>query len=311
MNEVEIVPQADFGGKAILVTGATGFIGAHLCRKLKRLGAKIHAVSRQLVDDTQYSWYQADLSDSVQVDSLFEKIKPRYVFHLASLVKGARDETLVMPMCEANLLSTINILSAATKLDNCRVILTGSLEEPEGEISRAVPSSPYAAAKSAASSYARMYRELYGLSVVTARLFMVYGPDQKDDKKLVPYVIKSLLKNEQPKLMSGQRKIDWIYVEDVVDGYIAIASQDDISDYDVDIGSGELHSVQSVVEMLSYMIESSVIPELGSVPDRAMERERVANIQRTKELSGWSPKYSLCSGLGETVKWYAADVSKR
>jgi len=296
--------QVDFNNKAVLVTGASGFIGAHLCRKLKTLGARVYAVSRQPVSDTQYNWAQVDLSVSSQVDALFEKVKPDFVFHLASLVKGQRDESLVLPMCEANLLSTINTLSAASKLEGCRVILTGSLEEPEGDIATAIPSSPYAAAKSAASAYARMYRELYGLSVVTARLFMVYGPDQKDDKKLVPYVITSLLNNEQPSLMSGQRKVDWIYVGDVVDGYIALASHEAIEDYDVDLGAGESHTVQYVVEALSDIVQAAVQPAFGSVPDRPMERIRVANVARTKALTGWYPKHSLQEGLAETVKWY-------
>ncbi|VAW83827.1 UDP-glucose 4-epimerase [hydrothermal vent metagenome] len=298
------VSQVNFDGKTIFVTGATGFIGAHLCRKLKQLGARIHAVSRYRVNDAAYTWHQAELSNSDQVDLLLNQIKPHYVFHLAGLVKGARDESLVMPMCEANLLSSIHILSAASKLDQCRVILTGSLEEPGGQASAPIPSSPYAAAKYAASAYARMYRELYNLSVVTARLFMVYGPDQKDDKKLIPYVINNLLKNEQPNLMSGQREVDWIYVEDVVNGYIAIALQKSLSDYDIDIGSGELHTVQFVVDSLTDIIQPSVSTQFGSVPDRAMEQIRVANVSRTKELTGWSPEHSLLSGLEKTVKWY-------
>ncbi len=303
-----MVSQTELSDKTVLVTGATGFIGAHLCRRLKQQGARVHAVSRHVVDNTTYQWHQAELANSEQVDSLFGQIKPHYVFHLASLVKGARDEALVMPMCEANLLSTLHILSAATKMEQCRLILTGSLEEPEGQISSSVPSSPYAAAKSAASAYARMYRELYGLSVVTARLFMVYGPDQKDDKKLIPYVIKSLLKNEQPNLMSGQRQVDWVYVDDVVNGYIAIASQKEVMDHDVDIGSGELHTVQAVVEMLTTIIQPSTHPQFGSMPDRPMERIRVANISRTQALTGWCPQYSLYSGLEKTVQWYAKNI---
>ncbi len=294
----------DFEGKKVLVTGATGFIGAHLCRKLKALGAMVYAVSRQSVDDTQYTWCQADLSVATQVERLFDHAKPDFVFHLASLVKGQRDEALVLPMCEANLLSTIHVLSSASKKEGCRVILTGSLEEPEGDIARAVPSSPYAAAKGAASAYARMYRELYGLSVVTARLFMVYGPDQKDDKKLIPYVVSSLLNGERPSLMSGKREVDWVYVADVVEGYIALAAHKHIADYDVDLGSGETHTVQYVVEALSDILEAKEPPAFGSVPDRPMERIRVANVARTKELIGWQPQYALHRGLRETVEWY-------
>jgi len=137
-------------------------------------------------------------------------VAPDIIFHLASFVSGRRELEFVLPALRSNFLSTVNLLVCATTLGCRKVVLTGSLEEPEGDIESAVPApSPYAAAKGAASAYARMFYALYGTSVVTARLFMVYGPGQNDHKKLVPYVTRSLLKNQVAELMSGTREVDW------------------------------------------------------------------------------------------------------
>ena len=74
--------------------------------------------------------------------------------------------------------------------------------------------------------------------MVTARLFIGYGPDQKDQKKLIPYVTRSLLRSEVPLLMSGTRECGWIYVDDVVDAYLALAATPGIKDSTIDVGTG-------------------------------------------------------------------------
>jgi nucleoside-diphosphate-sugar epimerase len=84
--------------------------------------------------------------------------------------------------------------------------------------------SPYAAAKFAASAYGRMFHALYHTPVTILRLFMVYGPGQQDLRKLVPYVTLALLKGEMPRVSSGVREVDRIYVDDVAAGYLAAAT---------------------------------------------------------------------------------------
>ena len=167
-----------------------------------------------------------DLADGAAVGELIDKVRPDVVFHLASHVAGAREVELVAPTFDANLASTVHLLTAVTRHGCRRFIQVGSLEEPEPGEAVAVPSSPYAAAKMAASAYARMFHGLYGTPVVLARLFMVYGPAQKDLRKLIPYLVLSLLRGREPKLSSGSREVDWIYVDDVVDGLILAAECD-------------------------------------------------------------------------------------
>lgn len=291
--------------RTVLVTGASGFIGSRLCERLSDLGAVVHGVSRRQRSDGAVSrWWQADLDDGIATRRLVEAIEPELIFHLASLVSGKRGIEYVLPALRSNLLSTVNLLISATGTTCSRVVLTGSLEEAEGDTSIAIPTSPYAAAKGAASAYARMFHALYGTPVVTARLFMVYGPDQKDENKLVPYVTLSLLRGELPQLMSGTREVDWIYVDDVIDAYLALATKEGLEGETVDVGSGELTSVRGVVEHLVEIALPGAQPGFGAVADRPLERVRVANIEHAYSLTGWKPETSLADGLRKTVDWY-------
>ena len=298
--------------KKILVTGASGFIGSHLCRDLIKLKAQVYGVSRQEPKklDSSIQWRQGDVSDSRFVDKLINKIRPQLIFHLASYVVGLRDLDAVRPTFHSNLLSAINLLVACTYTGCERIILIGSQEEPEDGGTQAIPSSPYAAAKWAASSYARMFHALYQTPVAIARIFMVYGPGQNDLQKLVPYVTLSVLRKESPKLTSGERQVDWIYVEDVVEGLIAMAQTKNIEGCKIELGSGKLRSIKDIVERLVRIIDREITPLFGNIADRQMEQIRVADIADTYEKIGWKPKISLEEGLERTVAWYKQQINK-
>ena len=298
-----------FKQRTVLVTGASGFIGSRLCQRLTDVGAVVHGVSRSLRENGAVSrWWQAELDDETATRRLVESIAPDIIFHLASFVSGKREIEYVMPALRSNLLSTLNLLIAATETACPRVVLTGSLEEAEGDAATATPASPYAAAKGAASTYARMFHSLYGTPVVTARLFMVYGPNQKDHTKLVPYVTLSLLRGQLPQLMSGTREVDWIYVDDVIDAYLCLAGKEGIEGETVDVGSGELTSVRGVVEHLTEMIRPGTQAEFGRVADRPFERVRVADVGHAHSVTGWEPKTTLVEGLRKTVGWYRSNL---
>ena len=128
------------------------------------------------------------------------------------------------PTFHTLLASTVNLLTAVTDVGGGRVVLSASLEEPtNGAADRLVPESPYAAAKLAAGAYARMFVKLYDTPVVSLRPFMAYGPGQ-NPMKIIPYTILSLLRGDAPQLSSGERALDWVYVEDVIDAFLAAAS---------------------------------------------------------------------------------------
>jgi UDP-glucose 4-epimerase len=293
-------------GKSALVTGASGFIGSRLCERLLEQRAEVHGVSRSQQTTTFIRWSSTDVCDTEKMLALIRDVKPDFIFHLASHVSGSRGLDAVLPTFQANLVSSVNVLLAAAEVGCSRVVLAGSLEEPGTDDRQPVPVSPYAAAKSAASTYGRMFESLYDVPVVTLRIFMVYGPRQRDETKLVPYVITSLLRGEAPALSSGTRPVDWIYVDDVVDALIASATAERVVGETVDVGSGALTPIRTVVEGIVDLIRPPVEPHFGALPDRPNERVRVADVERTRALLHWMPRTPLAEGLSATVNWYAA-----
>ncbi len=291
--------------RTVLVTGASGFIGAHLCRRLRKLGHRVTGVSRRhpenLPDGVEPC--RADLASPGETAALLARIQPEWIFHLAGCVTGGRGMELVRPTFEANLASTVNLMEAAARQGGCRrFVLAGSLEEPDAV--QSPPSSPYAASKAAATAYARLFHSLYDFPAVIARIFMVYGPDQKDEKKLVPYVIESLLRGEAPRLSSGTREVDWIYVDDVVDGLIRLAAAPDLEGRTLDLGSGERVSVRDVVERIARLTGAAVPLHFDPAADRPMEQIRTADAARTESLAGWRPRVTLDEGLLATIAWH-------
>jgi UDP-glucose 4-epimerase len=294
----------------VLVTGASGFIGSHLVDRLTQAGLEVHGVSRRAIPHAggAVRWWQADLADAEAVREVVQGVAPAVIYHLASHVAGARDVGLVMPTFASNLQSTVNLLAAAVEAGGARVILTGSMEEPVPGGLDAVPCSPYAAAKYAATGYARMFHALYGLPVVTLRVFMVYGPGQQDVRKLVPYVVLSLLRGEAPRLMSGERQVDWVFVNDVVDALVAAGAPSEAAGRTLDVGSGQVARVREIVERLVELIDPKIVPQFGAVPDRALEQVRVADVGPTEAVLGWKPATALDEGLRRTIDWYASHV---
>jgi UDP-glucose 4-epimerase len=178
------------------------------------------------------------------------------------------------------------------------------MQEPEPGDSAAAPCSPYSASKWACSGYARMFHALYQLRVVIARPMMVYGPGQWDVTKLLPYVTTSLLNGTSPALGSGTRELDWVFIDDVVEGLMTVAISSTIDGETIDLGSGALTSVRALVEQVVALVGADVPVRFGALPDRPFERPRAARTEETRRLTGWSAATPLREGLSRTVAWY-------
>lgn len=304
-------PMNSLSGRRLLVTGASGFIGARLCRRAAEAGAVVHAVSRAPQADAEgLHWERGDLTEEATTRDVVRRVQPEHVLHLASEVTGSRDVQFVLPMLRANLLAAVNLMVACAEVGRPRVVLAGSMEEPDMGDPEAVAQSPYAVAKWGQLAYARHFQALHGLPVVHLRVFMVYGPGQLDLQKLVPYVTVSLLRGEAPKLTSGAREVDWIYVDDVVDAFLRAAVAPDAVGRSLDVGSGELLSARSLVERLHELVGGDVAPEFGAVRDRRMERVRAADPATATEGMGWRPRTPLAEGLARTVDFYRSRLER-
>jgi UDP-glucose 4-epimerase len=290
--------STDLDRARVLVTGARGFIGVHLVARLLELGAEVHGTSRSAQPDGGggMRWHTCDLGSSGAVRRLFAELRPDFAVHLSSLADGRRDRELVLATFESETVATVNVLTAASEAGIRRLILPGSLEEPEGA---SVPSSPYAAAKAASRLYARMFHALYGLPVVMTRIFMTYGPGQPE-WKLVPSVVRTFLSGRAPEIASPARAVDWIYVADLVAGLLRVLTAPGLEGQSVDLGSGELTNVAEIVALLRQLIAPGIEPRFGQSP-RVNERVCRADATETLRLTGWRPVIGLHEGLRLTV----------
>jgi len=297
---------SSFRTRRVLVTGASGFIGSHLCRRLFEEGAEVFAISRKQQPNTVNGpqWRQLDLTDINAARSGLEGIRPDLIFHLSSYAQGERELALVLPTFWSDLAVTVNVLTAATEIGFQRLVTAGSMEEP---VTGEIPSSPYAAAKSASRSYARMFHLLYNAPTVMTRIFMTYGPGQSS-KKIIPYCITSFSRGVPVKISSPHRKVDWIYIDDVVRGLLAVAVTPGLEGHSVDLGSGELIEIQDVVRRIHRIMKSDVPVEFGGLSERSCEEVRCSDARKTFNQVGWRPRVTLDSGLESTVRFFAGAI---
>jgi UDP-glucose 4-epimerase len=293
-------------GDRVLVTGATGLIGRHVVSLLHD-EVEVYAVSRSKMSSTdrRVNWLTCDLSLPGSAQELIEHVQPGVVLHLAGAVRGDRTLDAVYPTLTANLVATVELLEAATRTRVQRIVLSGSLlEEPTGGGTTAVPPSPYGASRWAATSYARMFHSLFEAPVTILRPSYAYGPGQ-DSTKLLPHVIRSVLRGERPELASGERRIDFVFAEDVGRAYLAAAGAAGVDGETIDIGSGVTTQVREFVGAAVDMLgKDCPRPIFGALPERPFEQEIHVDTAPAAKLLGWTATTSLDEGLRKTVAWY-------
>jgi nucleoside-diphosphate-sugar epimerase len=138
------------------------------------------------------------------------------------------------------------------------------------------------------------------MPVVMARIFMAYGPGQPE-WKLIPATALRMLRGEPARIESPDRRLDWIYVSDVVAGLLAILRAAHPPDEVIDLGSGELTPIRELVERLRRTTGCASPPVWGSGVARGNQREWQADTARSAALTGWSPRVALDEGLALTV----------
>lgn len=294
--------------RKVLITGANGFLGSHLVARLERLGASVYAVSRSTSEHQGNACrITADLSKEDTVSKLFNEIQPELVIHLAGYGVGSPGIENVLPTLQNDVATAINVMVAGTRAGTKRLLFAASLEEPEPGTSE-VAGSPYAAAKWTISMYAAMFHKLYRTPLVMLRPFMTYGPGQKEHK-LIPYATLSMLRGESPTLGSGLRLADWVFVEDVVEAFVAALTASDIEGSTFDLGSGQLVSIRNVITKIADLIGGSTRPVFGGIPDRPTEKVRAAETSQTEQLLQWKSNTTLEDGLRQTIAWYQGQLS--
>jgi len=294
----------------VLVTGSNGFIGRHLCHRLHAQGAQLVLLQRQAHPAI---WPGAralvvDTSERAGIASALRETKPDVVFHLAGFVSGERSREAMTRAFDGNVLFSANILlSCLAHLPETRVIFTSSLEASNPLQTAAETGSAYGVSKLMVEVLSGTLHELYAAPMFSARLGMVYGPSDPNCDRLVPTVIRAFLKREAPHLSSGKRRSDWVYIDDVITGLLAMASKPALQQPALDLASGELHSVREVAELLASIMGATVPIHYDPSRDRPHEQERAADMVTTRAVLGLrGAATDLRTGLTRTVEAYRA-----
>lgn len=299
----------------VLVTGATGFVGACLTRRLLEMGHEIHVFVRQ----TANSWriadiahhlvlHDVDLRDAHAVEQTVASIRPNKIFHLATY-GGFSFQKDVDAIYAANLLGTVNLIHACEKVGFDCFIHTGSSSEygiktePMKESDLLEPLGDYAVSKAAATLFCRSEALQKGLPIVTLRVFSPYGP-WDDPQRLIPYVIASLLNGTSPELSSPASVRDYIFIDDVIDAYLAVMGASITAGEIYNVGSGRQTGIGEVVDRIVSALDNGVMPRWGAEsPKRPEPNVWVADTGKMKTHFNWEATTCLEDGLQQTISW--------
>ncbi len=312
----------NWSGKRVLVTGAEGFIGSHLVKRLLNEGASVHA----LVKPESSPWriqeclgrlsiLEADIADPASLQPGIPRLKPQIVFHLAALVDVSRSWELIASLAQTNIMGTIHLLTAVKDAPLEAFIHTGSSEEygdapsPIPETRRESPISPYSFSKLAGAQFCQMAARTFGLPVTVVRLFPVYGPLQ-DSAMFIPSAISDLLLKKAFKMSPGEQMRDFTYVDDVVEAYLKVACCPQARGELLNVGSGAAHRVREIVEIIRRLVGGDTKVAVGALPYRKGEGSEIfCDNRKIRQLTGWSPRITLGEGLRLTVDWHKSYYS--
>ncbi|MEC0370788.1 NAD-dependent epimerase/dehydratase family protein [Paenibacillus chibensis] len=268
----------------ILVTGATGFIGASLVRALlQRDGNEVYITARKTSDfwrikdcllDSRNTYY-CNLENRNETFNLIRNIQPDIIYHTAAY-GGLPNQTETDRIISANLNATINLLDAARSCGVQQFINTGSSSEygikdqPMKESDLCEPVNIYGITKLAATNYCRMMGQIHHYNVCTLRLFSPYG-DLEDSKRLYPCIIHALKNNERAKLSKPNSVRDFIEINKVIEVYEKIIHVNYEPGDIINIGSGRQQTIAQFYTMLAHKLKKNIEPIWGEAPPRSNE----------------------------------------
>ena len=314
----------------LLVTGGAGFIGSAL---VDRLVVEGHEVV--VLDDLSSGRLEnlADAlstghADHVEVDlagpeltGVVAEARPEVVFHLAAQIDVRRSVADPAADARINVLGSVALAKAAADQGARRLVFAGSGGTAYGEpdpadlpVDEAYPpraTSPYGVAKRAVEDYLTSFTALYGLESVSLRLGNVYGPRQDPNGEAgVVAIFCTRLLTDEPVLVygDGTQTRDYVYVDDVVEAFVAAASEPQAVGHRLNIGTGV---ESSVLELYAALREVNGFgPEPTFAPARTGEMHRIGlDVRRAKEVLGWRAQVDLPTGLERTWVWAFQQVN--
>lgn len=311
--------------KNVLVTGADGFIGSHLCELLVAKGYKVRALT---VYNSFNSWGWLDSSESSEsMDIISGDIRDPFfcqgickdidiIFNLAALIAIPYSYEAPSSYINTNVTGTLNLLESARNANIKQFIQISTSEVygtakyvPIDEAHPLQPQSPYSASKIASDSIAMSYYNSFNLPVTIARPFNTYGPRQSA-RAVIPTIITQIASGVQEiKLGDVSPTRDFNYVIDTCEALISLIMNEESIGKTINIGSNTENSVLETVNLIKEIMNSSV----EIIYDRARTRPENSEVHRLvcddtllKSITKHSHKYDLKSGLEQTIEWFSS-----
>lgn len=308
--------------KAVLVTGAGGFIGSHVTRRMLRENARVSVLVRENTDlwrladiVDRISIFKADIRDHIGVEQCIAYSRPDYVFHMAAYGVDSRQKDYRVA-AETNILGTINLLNAL-KDSSCKKLLNiGSCMEYGNKVGvireDAVlePFNIYGGTKAAATILAHQLARENNLDLITLRAFGIFG-ENEGSHKFYPNIIISLLRGDTVKLTGCQQYRDYCYIDNLMDALVLAVLNLECRNEVFNVGSGCIHQLKYYVNLVYRHFPNALKPQFGAIPYRADEVWKPhPDVRKIKAMLGWIPKISLQEGLVRTISWYAQNLDK-
>ena len=302
----------------IVVTGVAGFVGSNLTKRLLDRGYPVIGIDNLSAGtaenvDRRVEFHQTDIR-APEIYPLFEGADA--VFHLAA--KTCLPECVNNPLEAAsmNVMGTLNVLEAARRAKVRKFIYADTSAEYEGiyefptREEQIRPIGVYAASKHGGATFCESYRELYGINVTILRYFNVYGPAQ-DWRRVIPPVMSSfiirLLQGERAVIYgTGEKRRDFIYVDDVNDFHILVLEDQRTDGKIFNVGSGTNFSINEVYELVEELLKTGLRPIYNSdLPGEA--QITLADLTAATAL-GWKPRVAIAEGLSRTIEYLQSRV---
>lgn len=299
----------------ILVTGASGFVGANLFLMLRAHRPDVFAGTHarkgwRLADVPDGNVVAADLNDTAAVRNLVQSLKPQTVFHCAAYGAYSFEQEPGL-IYQTNFQSVVNLVGELAKSPIAAFVHAGSSSEygthsaGPAESDHCVPNSHYAVSKVAVSNYLRYVGKSKAFPAVNLRLYSVYGP-LEDTSRLVPNLARRALGGGFPPLVDADTSRDFVYVGDVCAAFVLAAGKMNPGLYgeDFNIGTGEKTTIRELAQVAKSTFGIAAEPAFGSMEGRAWDLpDWYAAPDKARKLLSWQARTPLAEGLKQTAAW--------
>jgi len=307
---------------AVLVTGGSGFVGSHLLEELIKQKCRIVTTIHEN-DFNSYFYTQelhkkvinvpVDIRDYRRIFDIISKYQIEIIFHLAAqpLVGVAYQNPL--ETFSTNILGTANVLEAARISGTVKAIICASSDKAYGNLTKKRyretdqlrGEHPYEVSKSSSDLLSLSYHTTYGLPVVITRFGNIYGEGDLHFSRLLPDIMSSLILNKKLKIRSDGKMVrDYLYVKDVVEGYIQLAKNIRKTNGNAyNFGSKETLSVQDVIELFNTILNVKIDYEILNNSKLEIPYQSL-NYTKVKRTVGWSPHHTLAQTIPTIYQWY-------